>query len=307
MGLLVPRSHGGSEAPRAVARATFETLAGACGSTFFAWVQHHAPVRLLASSPNRALADRVLPGLAAGELQGAVAFAHLRRPGPPAVTATPVPGGGWELHGTAPWLTAWGLADVVAVAGLSPGGEVVFGLLEARDGRGVRASPPMALAAMEATATVSLELDHVALDDADVISVVPLRRWRALDRAATSQPNPAVFGLAATCTRHLAEVDGGAAGDLEAQWRRLRERAYGLADAGAGPEVLVGLRAEALVVTQRCATALVAATGGRAMARGHPAQRLAREATFYVIQAQSPAVRAATLARLLAPGEPQGA
>ena len=40
---------------------------------------------------------------------------------------------------------------------------------------------------------------------------------------------------------------------------------------------------------------LLAAVGGRGMDLGHPAQRLAREADFYVVQAQTPDGRTATL------------
>jgi hypothetical protein len=54
-------------------------------------------------------------------------------------------------------------------------------------------------------------------------------------------------------------------------------------------------RAACLDLARRATTALIAATGGRAMDLGHPAQRLAREADFYVIQAQTADGRAATL------------
>ena len=57
-------------------------------------------------------------------------------------------------------------------------------------------------------------------------------------------------------------------------------------------------RAEVLAGLQHLTTALVAALGGSAMERAHPAQRLAREALFYVVQAQSADGRAATLDRL---------
>jgi hypothetical protein len=54
-------------------------------------------------------------------------------------------------------------------------------------------------------------------------------------------------------------------------------------------------RAACLDLARRSTTALLAATGGRGMDLGHPAQRLAREADFYVIQAQTVDGRAATL------------
>jgi alkylation response protein AidB-like acyl-CoA dehydrogenase len=75
-----------------------ELLAGACLTTTFVWLQHLGPARLLASDV------RWGPRLASGELRSGVAFAHLRRSGPPAIVATPN-GDGWTISGTAPWVT----------------------------------------------------------------------------------------------------------------------------------------------------------------------------------------------------------
>ena len=61
---------------------------------------------------------------------------------------------------------------------------------------------------------------------------------------------------------------------------------------------MVAARSWSYDLTLRAAAALVAAGGGRTMERSHPAQRLLREAAFYTIQAQTPALRAATLSRV---------
>lgn len=288
-------------------REVFEVLSGACGATFFTSVQHHAPVRLLAASPNTALRDRLLPGLCSGELIGGVAFAHLRRPGPPAVAARPVPGG-FRLDGEAPWLTGWGIAQVAAVAACVPasGSEpsrVIFAAVPMVETAHVVPSPPLALSAMGATSTVRVAFDGLAVAEADVICELELDEWRASDLVATAQPNPAPLGLAGTCTRLLAAGDPDLAGALEAERLALRSASYGLADEGrTDREHLarqVGLRADALVLAVRAANALVAATGGLAMELAHPAQRLAREASFYLVQAQTPTLRQALAERLV--------
>lgn len=287
MGLYRPPA-----APAAVVREVYETLAGACGVTFFVWVQHHAPVRMLAASANRALRDRHLDDLCTGRTLGGVAFAYLRRPGPPAVVATPV-AGGYRIDGEAPWVTSWGLAGLYAVAARIDD-EVMFVLVE--PGPALRASPPLALAAMNASSTVRLTFDGLAVSDDDVVSVVPLARWQAEDRIATAKPNPAAFGIAATCVRLLDDTP------MAAELDECRRRSYALADAGltgdAHVAALVEARAQSLALAVRAATALVVATGGRAMAADHPAQRLLREAAFFTIQAQTPALRRATLAQL---------
>ncbi|MFD9477657.1 hypothetical protein [Streptomyces nojiriensis] len=54
------------------------------------------------------------------------------------------------------------------------------------------------------------------------------------------------------------------------------------------------VRAAALDLGVRAATACVAATGGRAVQYGNTAGRLAREALFHLIQAQTEQLREAT-------------
>jgi alkylation response protein AidB-like acyl-CoA dehydrogenase len=318
-GLSGPRAAGGREAPGAVVRQVYETLAGACGVTFFTWVQHHAPVRLLASSENVGLRERWLGDLCRGAVLGGVAFAYLRRPGPPAVRARRA-GGGWVVEGEAPWVTSWGLAGLYAVAARVEGDGPVLFCAVAPDASGsLRASPPLALAAMSASATVRLSFEGLRVPDDDVISTVDFDRWRERDRLATAQPHPAALGLTATAVALLArraEESGQpaarrAAEALGAELGECRSRSYRLAADPAAGDAHLGRLVEArswgLDLALRSAQALVAATGGGAMALSHPAQRLVREASFWAIQAQSAALREATLARLAAPGQPPAA
>lgn len=287
MGLYRPPA-----AAPAVLREVYEVLAGACGVTFFVWVQHHAPVRMLAASANEALRARHLDALCSGRVLGGVAFAYLRRSGPPAVVATPV-AGGYRIDGEAPWATSWGLAGVYAVAARMED-QVVWALVDGSNPALV-ASPPLPLVAMSASSTVRLAFAGLFVPDADVLSVGPLAGWQAQDRVVTAQPNPASFGIAATCVRLLGESGTALAAELD----ECRRRSYALADA-AGPDrnAMVEARAQSLELAVRAATALVVASGGKAMSTDHPAQRLLREAAFFTIQAQTPALRRATLTQL---------
>jgi len=188
------------------------------------------------------------------------------------------------------------------------GGQAIFFLLDAEvAGPSVRASPPLRLAAMGASATVRLAFDGLFVPDGDVVRTIDLDQWRARDGAATSQPHPAAFGLAATAIGALARrarqsgqaaVDE-AAGELAEELEACRARSYGLSDLGRDGDVhlaaLVEARAWGLDLAMRSAQAFVAATGGAAMALDNPAQRLVREAAFWSIQAQSASLRAATL------------
>ena len=287
--------------PLAAGREIFEILAGACGVTFFVWVQHHAPVRMLAATPTETLRHRYLDDLCTGRLLGGVAFAYLRRPGPPAVVARRT-AGGFRIDGEAPWVTSWGLAGLYSVAARSDD-QVVYFVVEGAPVPAVRPSAPLALAAMGASSTVRLTFDGLVVPDDDVLTVMAFDEWQSRDQVATAQPNPAAFGIAATCVRLLADNDEDAAQALGAEIDDCRTRSYALADAHrsdpAHLAAMVASRAESLELGVRAATALVASVGGRAMASGHPAQRLLREAVFFTIQAQTPALRRATLAQLV--------
>jgi alkylation response protein AidB-like acyl-CoA dehydrogenase len=232
---------------------------------------------------------------------GGVAFAHLRRPGPPAVVAEPAAGGGWVLSGEAPWATAWGMAGLFAVAARSRD-RVVFAALPAGERAGLSASPPLPLAVMHASSTVRLLLDRVAVPAGDVLDDLSFADWSARDRVVTAQPNPAAFGVAARCLRLLEEAGSPAAAPLGEEWDECRRRSYAAAPDPADDDEdvkrLVGLRAWSLELAVRAAYALVVATGGRSMTLAHPAPRLLREASFYAVQAQTPPVRAAVLERL---------
>lgn len=305
LGLSGPRSAGGAEAAPSVVREVTEVLAGACGSTWFVATQHATPLASIAASGNADLRGRLLPALCSGEVLAGVAIAHLRRPGPPAVSAVRTPSG-WRFDGTVAWVTSWGICDVVLLAGVSREGEVVTVVVPARAAEGLTASDPLPLAAMGATRTVSLELRDLTVDAADVIDVGDLGGWLQVDAAKTANAGAHLFGLHRECVTRLLETasrrdDATAAAlaqQLAQEGQRLRRVAYTLIDevpAGEAVEDRLAVRAAALDLVVRSATALVVATGGSAMTLGAPAQRLLREAVFFLVQGQTAPVREATL------------
>ncbi len=300
-GLAGPASHGGLDLDTRSARRVMATIGSGCGATFFVWVQHHGVVRALRSSPNDALVEAHLAELCAGRTLAGTAFAHVRRDGPPAISATRLDGG-WRLDGRAPWATSWGLADRFSVAAESDEGELVWALLPGESPQGVSATA-LALPVFGATSTVAMRFDGCIVSDDQVIAVEPADSWRRADRRHASLGQPAVLGVADRARRLLGdEHDDVAAAAADALAEELRARwddDDGLVDALArGDDVVAEAsdhRAACLDLARRSTTALLAAVGGRGMDLSHPAQRLAREADFYVIQAQTADGRAATL------------
>jgi alkylation response protein AidB-like acyl-CoA dehydrogenase len=300
---------GGIGADHIAARPALEAITGGCGATAFVYAQHHGAVRRVATGDGPARAVW-LPRLCDGSTLAGIGFAYLRRPGPPAVRATP-DGDGWRLDGEAPWITGWGLAEVFVLMARADDGRVVTVAVDRPYDLGqLVAGAPQRLAAMGATGTVALAILGLRVAPEDVVGVQTDEAWRRRDLAGSAMPSAAPLGIADRAIRLLEEREPAAAATLGARLESRRvaadERSAGVAEALATDDDASLERAIAegsaerdrgLDLARRATDALIAALGGGAMSLDHPAQRLSREATFYLIQAQTGSLRAATLAR----------
>ena len=301
-GVAGPTSHGGSDLGALGARRVIAAVASGCGATFFVWVQHLGVVRSVRGSANGDLVDALLSSMCAGDLIAGVAFAHARRLGPPAVAATPLADGGWRLDGHAPWVTSWGIADWFCVAAEAASGELVWSMIPASEPQGLTATP-LDLPVFASTGTIALSLEGCEIPQERVVTVEDAADWRAADRIRSAIGQPAVLGVTDRAIRLLHDLAGASdtadrlAAELAATWRRDDQLAGAVPrrDVEAHIASASDHRASCLDLARRATTALLAATGGRGMDLAHPAQRLAREAAFYVIQAQTADGRAATL------------
>lgn len=297
LGMSAPREYGGAGAPDRVAREVQEILAGACCSTWFVQTQHHTPVRLLAKS-ELPVRERLLAPLASGELLAGIAYAHVRAFPRVPVRAT-AERDGWRFDGTVPWYTGWGLNDVMLLAGVTDSAEIVFAFADAREQPGLRASQPMQLAALTAARTVSLELEGLRLPEDNVVLRTPREKFALVDLPRSTNASPAVFGVAYAALRVL--EDAGETQTVRALRGRLdevRRQAYELADHAVPHERVaerLALKTRSYDLMRAATTAAVVAGGGRTMDVRHPAQRLAREGMFLLVQGQTSVVRRAHL------------
>jgi alkylation response protein AidB-like acyl-CoA dehydrogenase len=315
LSIKIPVAEGGHGADDRIDAETVELVSGACGATWFVATQHRFPQGMsrgpLPGMPAEAVelgpaAVRHRAGLADASTSAGIAIAHIRRPGPPAVRATPT-ARGWTLHGTADWCTGWGILDLVMIAASTPDDRFVFALLPARDQPGLRATPALPLAVMGGTRTVALELDGLAVPADDVLAVVNADLWRVHDAARTANTTPAVLGLLRQVLRELHALGArrnrpeavDAAVTMAEQAAACRSEAYALLTGVPMMERLAertALRAEVGQLTVRAANALVAARSGSSMLLTSPEQRWVREAAFHLVQAQTAGVRIAQLA-----------
>jgi alkylation response protein AidB-like acyl-CoA dehydrogenase len=332
-GMQGPVEAGGIGATHAEARPAFEAVAGGCGATAFVWAQHHGAVRRVAGGDGPAR-EAWLPRLCDGSTLAGIGFAYLRRPSPPAAVRATRTRTGWRIDGEAPWITGWGLIDALVLMARADDGSVVTVVIESPgEHPALVAGEPQALAVMSATGTVSLTVRRLEVDERNVVGVQTDAQWRRRDRAGSALPAAAPLGIADRAIRLLNErahdrtltrpasalaaelaerraaADRVAAEVAEVMSRPDDARAITPDDTdGARPGTLgeaitagAAERDRGLDLARRATDALVAATGGRAMSLEHPAQRLSREATFYLIQAQTGELRAASLARMIDP------
>ncbi|MGI8686619.1 MAG: acyl-CoA dehydrogenase family protein [Acidimicrobiales bacterium] len=284
-GAAGPGAAGGLGLDGAPFRAVVEALAGGCLATTFVWVQHHRLVRALARpDAPAALRDEWLRPLCGGERRAGVALGGLL-PGPPRLAARRT-ADGWALDGESPWVTGWGMVDVLLVAARGPGGAVVWLVMDAAaDGR--LTAERRRLVAVDASATVRLAFDGVEVPAARLLRIDAPDAAEPVFAAALRTNGSLALGVAGRCCRLM----GPSALDdaLDACRRRLDE---------AEPAASADVRAEASDLALRAASALVVHAGSRSVASDEHPQRLAREAIFLLVFGSRPPIRAALLKRL---------
>jgi alkylation response protein AidB-like acyl-CoA dehydrogenase len=264
-----------------------ELLAAGCLTTTFVWLQHHASVRAV-SLAGGAMAEQWLRPLCTGERRAGVAFAGLRSPGPPLLTAERT-GEGWSLTGLAPWVTGWSRIDVVLVAArvpALPGVPVLWLLVDAVEGKGLSVER-LHLEAVNASVTVKTTFDRALVGDDRVVGIEPFASWQERDAGGLRTNGSLSLGLALRCAGLL----GGSAGRAIEKLVAERRHELDTSDSRHLPRA----RAAASELALAAAASLVIETGGRAVLLDSVAQLLARQAIFLLVFGQTPAIKAEQL------------
>lgn len=282
-GIAGPADAGGLALGLEDAGLVIEALAGGCLTTTFIWVQHHSPVRAATMTANESLRDELLRPLCAGERRGGIALGGLR-PAPPYLLAEPL-AGGWSLTGHVPWVTGWGLIDVLLTAARTTDGQALRAFVNPIATETLRVKP-VRLVAANASGTVELEFAGHFVPHGRVVSLEPYAPPPPYDGGGRFNGSLAL-GLAKRCCRLI----GPSALDDE-----LTERRRQLDEAT--DETMADARAAAAELAMRAATTLVVFTGSRSLHMQNQAQRLAREALFLLVFGTRPAIRQSLLQRL---------
>lgn len=270
--------------------AILEAFAGGCLSTMFTWVQHHGLTRGVYATKNEPLRERYLDELAAGRLRGGVAYAGVIPP-TPKTRATKVDGG-YVYDGEAPFVSGWGIVDLLQLAGRD-GDTIVSAVIDPVEAAGLTVEP-LALVAAQGTATVRLAFDRYFVPDERIYATVPYAEFIAGNAFSSRLNGCAPLGLADRAARLIEAAGHGAVADrLRKEIGDVRDRLDGgLID----QESMPAARAAASELAYRSAGALAAAAGSTGILAGQHAQRLVREATFLLVAAGRPEIRAGLLA-----------
>ncbi len=307
-------------APAARQREVAERIAMADASVWFSWAQHQTPLTTLTHARTgdhapvvEEIQARWLDGLRSGGYLGAVAFAHLRRPGAANPVAERVHGG-WSITGKLDWVTSWDIADVMLVMVRGSGdyaNKVVCMYLAAgRDPAyltGMHVHEPLRLLAMSGTHTRPITFEGTMVPDTNVAALIDFEEWSRGDSKRTVDVNPASFGIIRGAVQELAEIASRRqdaqlellVNSLSERTRELRRRAYAAIDSDGPAAERVLLRAQALRMAVDAATAVVTARAGAAMYSGCSAERRVREAMFLQVQAQTAQTREASLSLMM--------
>jgi alkylation response protein AidB-like acyl-CoA dehydrogenase len=285
-GVAAPPEFGGPDVDFNTACTVLETLAAGCLCTTFVWMQHHGVVLRLAYGDNADLRTEWLPRLVTGAVRAGVALAGTR-PGPPELVASRTRTG-YVLNGQSPWVTGWGMVDVLAVAARD-GDKIVWILLDATESESLTVDP-LRMVAVSASNTVTAHFTEHAVPAHRVIGVQDYASWMVADGSGLRMNGSLSLGLAARCLTLLGPSP------LDDELRACRAAL----DAGTA-ETLPEARAAASELAQRAANTLVAHAGSRAILLAEHPQKLAREALFLLVFASRPAIKESLLPRLAAP------
>jgi alkylation response protein AidB-like acyl-CoA dehydrogenase len=273
-GMFAPEEDGGAGVDFPTACAVVAAFAGGCLATTFVWAQHQGVVRRVVAAGRRDL----LGPLCAGTRRAGVALGGTRPDAP--LRARHVDGG-YEITGSSPWVSGWGMIDTLLLAARTEEDDaLVWALVDAETGPHLRVEAQR-MVAVNASGTVTAHFAGLPVRDDAVLAVQRYADFEAADAGTIRFNGSLSVGLIGRCVALL----GPSA--LNFQLDAVRAA---LLDAP--NEDLPKVRATAAELAVRSATALLVHTGSRAIrADSHP-QRLAREAQFLTVFGTRPAIRA---------------
>lgn len=280
---FVPADRGGCGASEPAVTAALVAVAERCLTTALALTQWAAAVRIIAAADHPAR-DRLLPRLAAGLEFTTVGIAQVttsrQHHGRPALGAV-ADGNAWRLEGLCPWVTGADACDTIVVGAALPEGGRGFFLVE-REAAGLEIGPPFEMLALSASHTGPVRFQGVRPAAVLAVGGNPPRTGGLATTALAVGATRAAVGLlrgeAAARPALLPVVAG-----LDAEEGAIHADLLAAASGAVEQADRDRLRAAATSLAVRAAQAALTACKGAGFVVGHPAERLVREAHFFLV------------------------
>ncbi|MEI6241555.1 MAG: acyl-CoA dehydrogenase family protein [Planctomycetia bacterium] len=295
---FVPGADGGTGATETAILDALVAISSRCLTTALALTQWASGCRIIAGGEADVRATW-LPRLAAGTVTTTVGIAQLstsrRHLGAPALVAS-TDRGGWRLTGLCPWVTGADSVDAIVTGAVHDDGQQLFFIVPT-DSPGLAIAPPMQMLALSGSRTSS-----VTFTDVTPVAII---EPRAAGGVRTGGLATTALALGSTVAA-LAVLEGEAvdratlapvAKALRAETRAIEARLHRSATDG-DTEDRDRLRADANSLAIRAAQAALTATKGAGFVAGHPAERLVREAHFFLVWSCPQTVAGITLCEL---------
>ncbi|HVW00546.1 MAG TPA: acyl-CoA dehydrogenase family protein [Planctomycetaceae bacterium] len=295
MGWILPLEVGGAAISNVEMTERYIRLSQACLTTTFILTQRNGACQRIAASPNAELRAELLPGLLSGDLFATVGISHLSTSrqylGKPSVEAR-LDGGRIQLNGYVPWVTGGAQANFIVTGGTLEDGTQILAAVP-RGTVGVRVHAPQPLLALSASQTGAISLDAVEFDARYLVAgPAPHIMQQSSGGAGSLTTSALAVGVSAAALELLAGEANRRPELQEPTTALLAEAAElrsDLLEAAAGeraPDARLApnaIRARANSLALRTTQAALAASKGAGFVVGHPAERLVREAMFFLV------------------------
>ena len=304
---VIARRYGGLEREPIAHLEGYEAIAAGCMSTLLILANRDGACELIAASENEAIKEELLPKLAENRLMASVGISQLttsHQSGPPALAAQATDGG-FVLNGFMPWVTSALKCRHIVTGALLPDGMQVL-LAVPTEAAGMSIEPPMELMAMQGTLTSLVRCRQVLVEHRYVLRGPALKVLATRSGVKPSLVAASGVGLAAAMIEVIGRYASGPWQERLEQWRMrhavVRRAVFDFAmakDSLTDEKEKTRIRIQVNDLLVRLAAAVLTFTKGTGLVKDHDAQRLVREALFFLVWAAPEDVRAGTLDSLL--------
>jgi butyryl-CoA dehydrogenase len=286
----MPREFGGAELEPIPLLLGYETLASACLTSCFILSQRDAACRRLRDNARTDAQRDLLMRLTRGDIFATVGISQLttsRQHGGPALLAQPTERG-YSLSGVAPWVTGAEHADYLILGATLDDGRQILGIVS-RKNAGLMVGPPLELMALRGSLTAWVTCEDVQLEK-EWILAGPIEKVLQTGKGGAGglETSCLAIGVARAAIEYLVEEAkqrhflSEMCDRLAKAHSRLQGELHGLIGT-TSPEAASDVRAKANTLVLRATQSALTTAKGVGFVHPHLAQRLARQAMFFLV------------------------